>query len=81
MIVRSPLPPGPDTDARRSEMAFVYGPLAASTCFYCGETFDHFPVIEWAGTSLVFLHPDCSQELGARLIKDGLIARESAAAS
>ena len=73
-IIYGPIPPGLDDDSRRSAIHFVYGPLAASECFYCARDLGEYPVVQWVGAGTIFLHPRCAQDLALRLAKDGLLA-------
>lgn len=47
------------------------------SCFHCGREIQRTAVL-WRGASTtldypIALHPECAQQLGAHLIKDGLI--------
>lgn len=72
-IIYGPLPPELDDAERESLVVFVYRPLAASACFYCGNDLE-YPVVQWHGTGDIFFHHSCAEQIGMRLISDGLLA-------
>lgn len=65
---------GPVTE--EAERHFVYLPLArVGECFNCGNRFDEYPVVHWAGSrGHLFLHPGCASEVGKALFIDSRIA-------
>lgn len=78
-LVTGPLPSSLDPAERESAIAFVYGPLASFPfCYYCADGLTAYPLVQWFGANgPIFLHPECAEQLGGRLIKDGLIAPKS----
>ena len=83
-VIEGPLhDTGDDSLETRQEVAagmhFVYGPLSTSVCFYCGDPFPEYPVIQWAGHSAnIFLHPDCAAQLALHLVSDWQKAKQAA---
>lgn len=75
-VIYAPMRPGLDDAERRSELHFVYAPLATAVCFYClGDL--AYPVVQWHGEGDIFLHADCAQRLALHLAKDGLLAEKA----
>jgi hypothetical protein len=47
----------------------AFDPVKDEKCFYCLIVVQ-YPNIVWHGTSFIFMHPQCAQNLAIRLLRD-----------
>lgn len=63
-------PVGP-AEYDESVWQLVYRPMVEHGCFYCGQEFETYPAIQWAGAhGTISLHPVCCHELANKLRAD-----------